>query len=114
MFDDEAHRDDSSDVTSLPSGATVSLHCDPMPNPVDDLTESSSSGNEDVLLLMLDEVIGCRVEPSVTLSLVRALDSDARSHLFPTRINVRSGDANARASFRKSGKALKEARDAMS
>jgi hypothetical protein len=64
-------------------------------------------GNEELLLLALEDVAGGK-EVSIKLF------SFARSALLPTRRTVRFGDARARASFRNVGRPVKVLWDVIS
>jgi hypothetical protein len=102
MFDEDAHFEASSVLTSLPSGAIVALSCDPRPMPLFELTElPASKGKAELLLLTLDDVAGgmdASIKDGVPF---------ARSCLLPTNRSVKFGDARARASFRKVGREVK-------
>lgn len=104
MLAEEAHFAASSADTSLPSGATVALSCEP--SPITDVEVEATEapplkGTDEPLLLTLEGVSG-GMEASIREPLPLA-----RSALLPTRRTVRLGDARARASLRNPGRFLK-------
>ena len=102
----EAHFADSSAETSLPSGATVALSCEPSPIAAVEVEATELpplKGRDEPLLLTLEGVVG-GMEASIKEPLPLA-----RSALLPTRSTVRFGDARARASLRNAGRFLKVA-----
>lgn len=102
----EAQREATSEVTSRPSGATVTVFCVPNP-PLDEFNEPQAA-----LLLTLEGVgIGSsKIDGSGSYW----ASESSRSVLFPARITVSCGEAKARASLRKVGRALKDANEAIS
>jgi hypothetical protein len=121
-FDLDAHRDAASLVTSRPSCETVAVQFEPrlIEPPRERCEPAASKGNDDCLLDTLDDVVAglCDVslEPGIGIcpSDVVGGESESRSCLFPARMTVKLGEANARASMRNVGSALKEAEEAMS
>ena len=105
----DAHRDASSADISRPSGAIVTVCVVPKPVPVlEDMVEARDrNGFSDLSLSKLEEPTGV----SISEGWLASWSSSSRSALFPTRSTVRSGEVNARASFRNVGSALKESRD---
>jgi hypothetical protein len=103
MLDFEAHLDATSADTSRPSGDVVAVHLVPeRSEPALERTEASaptSDGSRDCLLDTLDAagVCGSGTAPDLVACPV------ARSALFPARIMVKFGLANALASIRNVG-----------
>jgi hypothetical protein len=111
---EDAQFEASEDETSRPSGAIVARSCVPRPRDVDagalmeELVEGTEpapgvKGKAELLLETLDGVAGGREEGPVSIN----VPLSAKSSLFPTRIHVRFGEARARASFMKEGRAVK-------
>lgn len=92
--------------TSRPSGATVTVVCAPNALLDDDNDPQAA------LLFTLDGVgIG---SSNIDGSGSYCASESSKSFLFPARMTVSCGEARARASFRKVGRALKDAKEAMS
>jgi hypothetical protein len=121
-FDFDAHLDAASFVTSRPSCAVVAVQFEPMliePS-LERCEPPASKGKDDCLLDTLDDVVGglCDVSLAPGMGIcpadVPGGESKPRSVLFPANMTVKFGEANARASIRKVGRASKEAVEAMS
>lgn len=113
ILDLEAHLEASSSETSRPSGEMVAVILVPAPGlPIERRDPLESNGNGVCLLEVLDGVAGGRRGSSQYSSM--DAESEARSHLFPASNTVRLGEASARASIRKVGRALKDECDATS
>jgi hypothetical protein len=111
IFEVEAQFDASTAETSRPSGATEALSCDPSPRVVlPELFEATDDpplkGKDcDGFEPMLDGVPDGNDEGWISASI--KFPVSAKSSLFPTNMQVRFGEANARASFIKEGRAVK-------
>jgi hypothetical protein len=81
----------------------------PRPIPVLEPTEPPESNRNAELLLLVLEGVGGGIEVSINDAV-----PFARSSLLPISRNVQSGDASARASFRKVGKDVKDEREVIS
>ena len=118
-LEDEAHRDASSVDTSLPSVDTVAEFLAPRPVPAVEPTDPPEvKGNcevFEVLLLTLElDGVGGGIGASIRDALAEAVPSEERSTLFPTSKTDNCGEAKARASLRKVGRALKDKCEAIS
>lgn len=96
----EAHCEASCGDTSLPSVAAVAVLCVPRPRPFDELKDPCADGGGPDRLLS-------KLAPLEVGGSGASVGSEI-SDLLPASKTVSCGDASARASFRKVGKARKE------